>query len=200
MKFEAELNSRGYSLVAGTDEAGRGPLAGPVAAAAVIMPPGLIIEGVDDSKKLSAKKREYLSARIKEAALCYAITKASVEEIDEINILRAALLAMSRAVKALTPAPDALIVDGTFAPEVDGVFIKCLPHGDSLSPTVAAASILAKVYRDALMDRIHEEYPVYGFNKHKGYGTPAHLKALREYGPCPAHRRSFKPINLLGMS
>jgi ribonuclease HII len=175
------------------DEVGRGPLAGPVVACAVILPPGLIIEGVKDSKKLSPKKREYLSEVIKEKALCFAIGEADERMIDEINILQATLLAMSRAVASLNPQPDALIVDGGFAPPVGSeIFVTCLPHGDSISHSVAAASIVAKVHRDACMDELDRQYPEYGFCRNKGYGTAEHLRALREFGPCPIHRRSFK--------
>jgi ribonuclease HII len=192
-QLEEKLYARGFIHLAGVDEVGRGPLAGPVVACALILPQGLVIEGVKDSKKLSPKKREYLSAVIKEKALCWAIGEADMDTIDEINILQATLLAMSRAIAALNPTPEAVIVDGSFAPSVsDGIYVTCLPHGDSLSHTVAAASIVAKVYRDALMDEYHMQYPVYGFCRNKGYGTPEHLKALHEYGPCPIHRRSFK--------
>jgi ribonuclease HII len=180
-------------LTAGVDEVGRGPLAGPVVACAVILPAGLVIDGVTDSKRLSAKKRERLSVIIKEQAVSWAIGEASEDEIDEINILRATLKAMSRAVGKLEPRPDELIVDGLFAPEVDErIQVTCLPHGDALHQSVAAASIVAKVYRDRLMDQLHEKYPQYGFDRNKGYGTAEHLNALQRYGPCPIHRRSFK--------
>ncbi len=180
-------------MTAGVDEAGRGPLAGPVVAAAVILPEGLIIEGVKDSKKISPKKREYLSELIKEKAVSWAVGEADEEIIDTINILQASLLAMSRAVALLKVRPEILIVDGTFAPKVDKLIkVSCLPHGDALNHSVSAASIIAKVYRDALMDKLHEVYPAYGFNRNRGYGTPEHLAALRRHGPCPVHRRSFK--------
>jgi ribonuclease HII len=186
-------NSASPFFTAGTDEVGRGPLAGPVVACAVILPAGLVIDGVTDSKKLSAKKRERLSAVIKEQAVSWAIGEASEAEIDTINILQATLAAMARAVEKLKPRPDELIVDGLFAPKVDErIKVICLPHGDMLNQSVAAASIVAKVYRDLLMEQLHEEYPQYGFNRNKGYGTAEHIKALREYGPCPIHRRSFK--------
>ncbi len=197
LAVEDELRSRGYAVIAGTDEAGRGPLAGPVVAAAVIFPPGFIIRGVNDSKKLTAKQRERLFPLIQESSVCWAVAETDTETIDRINILQASLLAMSRAVNALTARPDAVIADGNFAPaDIDpGIFVKCVPRGDALCHSVAAASILAKVYRDALMAKLHNEYPLYGFDKHKGYGTREHLRALSEYGPCPAHRKSFKPIN-----
>jgi ribonuclease HII len=192
MEQQSKYNARPF-YTAGADEVGRGPLAGPVVACAVILPDGLVIDGVKDSKKLSAKKRERLSAIIKERAVSWAIGEASEAEIDEINILRATLAAMARAVGKLEPRPDELIVDGLFAPNVDErIKVICLPHGDALNHSVAAASIIAKVYRDSLMDEFHVKYPQYGFDRNKGYGTVEHIKALQEYGPCPIHRRSFK--------
>jgi ribonuclease HII len=189
--FEESLYNRGFTLVGGLDEAGRGPLAGPVVACAVLIPRGLIIDGVDDSKKLSAKKRNELAAKIKKSAISYGIGITDSETIDRINILQATLLAMTQAVNALTVSPDALLVDGLHAPPLS-CYCQCLPHGDTLSHSIAAASIIAKVYRDALMDDLHLKYPEYGFNKHKGYGTAAHREAIKKYGFCPQHRRSFK--------
>ena len=188
--FEREARERGFLLVAGTDEAGRGPLAGPVSAGAVILPFGIGIPGLDDSKKLSEKKREELYPVIREKAIASAVAFATVEEIEELNILHAAQLAMRRAVAALSPAADFLLVDGNVS---DGFPIptRTIVKGDSLSASIAAASILAKVERDRLMDRYAEEYPGYGFEKHKGYPVPMHYEAIRILGPTPIHRRSF---------
>ena len=189
-RFEREACEAGFLLVAGTDEAGRGPLAGPVAAGAVILPFGIGIPGLDDSKKLSEKKREALYPVIREKAIASAVAFASVEEIEEMNILRASQLAMRRAVAALSPTPDFLLVDGNVSdgfPMPDRTVVK----GDALSASIAAASILAKVERDRLMDRYAEEYPGYGFEKHKGYPVPAHYEAIRILGPTPIHRMSF---------
>ncbi len=188
--FEREARERGFLLVAGTDEAGRGPLAGPVSAGAVILPFGIGIPGLDDSKKLSEKKREELYPVIREKAIASAVAFATVEEIEEMNILHAAQLAMRRAVAALSPAADFLLVDGNVS---DGFPIpaRTIVKGDALSASIAAASILAKVERDRLMDRYAEEYPGYGFEKHKGYPVPAHYEAIRILGPTPIHRMSF---------
>ena len=180
-----------YGVFCGTDEAGRGPLAGDVYAAAVILNPDDIIEEINDSKKLSEKKREMLFDVIKEKAVSWCIATASVEEIEEINILNAAMLAMKRAVSGLDVRPEFVLVDGNKVP--DGLEIKadCLVKGDALSASIGAASILAKVARDRYMKEIALKYPEYGFEKHKGYGTKQHREALLKYGPCPVHRMSF---------
>lgn len=174
----------------GCDEAGRGPLAGPVYAAAVILPKGLVIEGLDDSKKLSPKKRDLLYDRIKEQALAYAIARAEVEEIEEYNILECALLAMRRALEALEITPDAALIDGNIA---RGFPVPAFPviGGDAKCPSIAAASVLAKVERDRDCIELDKLYPQYGFAIHKGYATKAHREAILQYGPCPAHRMSF---------
>ncbi len=180
-----------YGIFCGTDEAGRGPLAGDVYAAAVILNPDDVIEEINDSKKLSEKKREMLFDVIKEKAVSWCIATASVEEIEEINILNAAMLAMKRAVSGLDIKPEFILVDGNKVP--DGLEIKadCLVKGDALSASIGAASILAKVARDRYMKKIALKYPEYGFEKHKGYGTKQHREALLKYGPCPVHRMSF---------
>lgn len=180
-----------YGIFCGTDEAGRGPLAGDVYAAAVILNPDDVIEEINDSKKLSEKKREKLFDIIKEKAVSWCIATASVEEIEEINILNAAMLAMKRAVSGLDVKPEFVLVDGNKVP--DGLEIKadCLVKGDALSASIGAASILAKVARDRYMKEIALKYPEYGFEKHKGYGTKQHREALLKYGPCPVHRMSF---------
>lgn len=186
-----EAIRREYSIFCGTDEAGRGPLAGDVYAAAVILNPDDVIEEINDSKKLSEKKREKLFDIIKEKAVSWCIATASVEEIEEINILNAAMLAMKRAVSGLDVKPEFVLVDGNKIP--DGLEIKadCLVKGDALSASIGAASILAKVARDRYMKEIALKYPEYGFEKHKGYGTKQHREALLKYGPCPVHRMSF---------
>lgn len=186
-----EAIRREYSIFCGTDEAGRGPLAGDVYAAAVILNPDDVIEEINDSKKLSEKKREKLFDVIKEKAVSWCIATASVEEIEEINILNAAMLAMKRAVSGLDVKPEFVLVDGNKIP--DGLEIKadCLVKGDALSASIGAASILAKVARDRYMKEIALKYPEYGFEKHKGYGTKQHREALLKYGPCPVHRMSF---------
>ena len=190
LEYEALYISQGYRAVCGVDEAGRGPLAGPVCAAAVIFPEGLVIEGVDDSKKLTEKKRELLFDIIKEKALAYSVAWASVEEIEEMNILNAAMLAMKRAVENLSVKADFALIDGNKTPQLT---IPCLAivKGDALSQSIAAASILAKVSRDRLMLELAKKYPQYHFEKHKGYGTKVHRDALLEYGPCEIHRPSF---------
>ena len=189
LNFENELLSEGVTLIAGMDEAGRGPLAGPVVAAAVIMPLDEIIPGVDDSKKVSEKKREILFEKIKEKAIAYKIVAVDEKTIDEINILEATKKAMKECVSGLSVRPEIVLVD---AVKLDlGVTSKAIIKGDALSYSIAAASILAKVYRDHLMESYDEIYPAYGFKKHKGYGTKAHIDAIKEIGPCPIHRRSF---------
>ncbi len=183
-------------LVCGVDEAGRGPLAGSVFAAAVILDPENPVTGLDDSKKLSAAKRKRLEAEIKEKALAWSVAFATREEIDKINILQASLLAMRRAVEGLSPKADAALVDGNQDPSL-GIETKTIIQGDSLEPAISAASILAKEARDREMDALGARYPEYGFEKHKGYPTAAHLAALRKHGPTPEHRRSFGPVKAL---
>ena len=190
LKYERELNEEGYKFVCGVDEVGRGPLAGPVVCAAVIMPLDDILEGVDDSKKLSAKKREALSELIMKKAVAYRICLIEPEIIDEINILEATKLCMKNAVESLQIKPDYVLTDGNMTLDIS-VPQKSIVKGDSLSYSIGAASIIAKVYRDALMDEYDKLYPAYGFAKHKGYGTAAHIKAIKEAGICPVHRRSF---------
>ncbi len=189
-ELEERYVSEGYAVVCGTDEAGRGPLAGPVYAAACILPIGLFIEGLNDSKKISEKKREKLFDIIKNEAISYGIASASPEEIDEFNILNASQLAMRRAVAMLDPKPDLVLVDGNVARDFETKAVTVV-KGDSISPSIAAASILAKVSRDRDCLALHEKYPEYNFAKHKGYPTKEHMDAVRKYGPCPAHRRSF---------
>ncbi len=188
--IENQQRELGYTVIAGTDEAGRGCLAGPVVAAACILPDGLHIEGLNDSKKLTAKKREALYDIIKESAVSYGIAEASVQEIDSMNILNAAQLAMRRAVAMLTPTPELVLVDGNVAREFPMATVTVI-HGDSISPSIAAASILAKVYRDRLLIEMDEKYPLYGFAKNKSYSTREHMDALRKYGPADCHRKTF---------
>jgi ribonuclease HII len=186
------------SLVAGVDEAGRGPRAGPVVAAAVILDPGRPIRGLRDSKQLTAPRREVLAERIRERALAWAIADSDHTEIDLLNILQATLLAMRRALLALTLRPTQIIIDGNCAPQLSDCFADCevrtVVGGDDLVRCVSAASILAKTHRDALMVREDERYPGYGLRQHFGYGTPGHLQALVQLGPCAIHRRSFNPL------
>ena len=188
--IEEELFAQGYQLICGVDEAGRGPLAGPVCAAAVILPAHLEIPGLDDSKKLSDKRRRELFPIIKEQAIAYGIGLASHEEIDEINILQATFLAMERAITQLKVKPEFALIDGNREKDF-GLPVKTVVKGDSLSANIAAASILAKVTRDNLMVEMAETYPQYGFEIHKGYGTKAHYAALREHGASPIHRMTF---------
>lgn len=183
-------------LVCGVDEAGRGPLAGPVCAAAVILDPRRPIRGLDDSKRLAAGVRVELAARIRSRALAWAIAWASVAEIDALNILRASLLAMKRAVEGLPVQPRRVLVDGLHCPDV-GVPAQAIVGGDARVRSISAASILAKTERDAEMLRLHERFPQYGFDRHKGYGTPAHVEALRCHGPCALHRAGFEPVKSL---
>ena len=189
-RMEEELRAEGFPVVCGVDEAGRGPLAGPVYAAAVILPPGLRIPGLNDSKKLSEKKREDLFEIITREAVSYGIASAGPEEIDELNILNAVYLAMNRAAAQLDPVPDLRLIDGNRNKGIEGVS-RCVVKGDANCACIAAASILAKVSRDRIMLRMAERYPQYGFEKHKGYGTALHYEKLREFGPCEIHRRSF---------
>ena len=188
-ELEAAARAEGYAHVCGADEAGAGPLMGPVYAAAVILPEGCVIEGLDDSKKLSEKKRDMLFDEIKEHAV-YAVASASVEEIDEINILNATFLAMRRAFDALPERPQAAFVDGNRLPGLP-VPSKAIIKGDSLSASIAAASIMAKVSRDRYMLSLDERYPEYCFKKHKGYGTKLHYEKIREFGISPVHRKTF---------
>jgi len=187
---ERALRAEGIEPVCGVDEAGRGPLAGPVCAAAVILPPETELPGLNDSKQLSEKKREQLFPLIREAALAWSVAFASVEEIEELNILGATYLAMNRAISGLSLKPALALIDGNRNRGIE-VPSRCIVHGDACCASIAAASILAKVSRDHLMLRLAEQYPQYGFERHKGYGTKAHYEALRQYGPCPAHRPSF---------
>ena len=189
-EIENSFYSEEIRVICGVDEAGRGPLAGPVCAAAVILPKGLEIPGLTDSKKLTDKKRRELFPVIQEQALAYGIGFATEKEIDEINILQATFLAMQRALDQLTVKPDLALIDGNREKDF-GLPVKTVVKGDSLSANIAAASILAKVTRDNLMQEMAETYPQYGFEIHKGYGTKAHYAALREYGACPIHRMSF---------
>ncbi len=180
-------------LVAGVDEAGRGPLAGPVVAAAVILDARLPIRGLADSKQLSPRRREQLFDEIRAKALCCSVAQASVEEIDRLNILQATLLAMQRAVQGLRLKPNRVLVDGNRLPPLD-VLAEAVVSGDSLVPAISAASIVAKVTRDRLLEELHALHPDYGFHRHKGYGTALHLQALQTLGPLDVHRRSFAPV------
>ncbi len=188
--LENEIYDSGIRLLCGVDEAGRGPLAGPVCAAAVILPRGTQIEGLNDSKKLSEKKREALYDLIIEKAVSYGIAFASVEEIEEYNILNATFLAMNRALARLKPVPELALIDGNRNTGIE-LPSRCIVGGDGCCADIAAASILAKVTRDRYMDSMAKQYPAYGFDRHKGYGTKAHYAAIRENGPCPIHRLSF---------
>lgn len=189
-EIEKSYFDRGVKVICGVDEAGRGPLAGPVYAAAVILPPNAEIPGLNDSKKLSDKKRRELYPIIKEQAIAYGIAFADHREIDEINILQATYLAMERAINQLSVRPELALIDGNRAKDF-GVPVETVVHGDSLSASIAAASILAKVTRDDYMLKMAEEYPGYDFEIHKGYGTKAHYAALSKIGPCPIHRMTF---------
>lgn len=188
--LENEIYAGGVKLLCGVDEAGRGPLAGPVCAAAVMLPQNCVIEGLNDSKKLSEKKREALFEEILNRAVSYGIAFATVEEIEEHNILGATFLAMNRAIARLDPKPELALIDGN---RCTGIQIpsRCIVGGDGKCADIAAASVLAKVTRDRYMLQMAEQYPEYGFEKHKGYGTKAHYAAIREYGPSPIHRPSF---------
>ena len=188
--IENEYFSKGVDIICGVDEAGRGPLAGPVCAAAVILPANLELPGLADSKKLTDKRRRELFPMIKEKAIAYGIGFASEQEIDEINILQATFLAMERALAQLNVRPDLALIDGNREKDF-GIPVKTVVKGDSLSANIAAASILAKVSRDDVMMALAEKYPQYGFEIHKGYGTKAHYEALRAYGASPVHRSTF---------
>ena len=196
-EFEKAAVNSGFSCICGVDEAGRGPLAGPVCAAAVILPEGAVIEGLDDSKKLTEKKRERLYDIIKQTAVAYSVAYGTLEEIESVNILEATYLAMNRAIEGLTVKPDFSLIDGNRVPR--GINIPCetIVKGDSKSMSVAAASVLAKVTRDRLMLEYDKKYPEYNFKKHKGYGTKEHTELIKQYGPCEIHRLSFLK-NILG--
>ena len=189
-QLEQELLAEGYSLVCGVDEAGRGPLCGPVVAAAVILPQGLYLEGLNDSKKLTEKKREKLYDLICESAVAFAIAEGSVEEINQTNILETTLSAMRKAIAALPIQPQFALIDGNILRDFP-LPAKTIVHGDAISPSIAAASILAKVTRDRLCVELDRQYPQYGILHHKGYGTKEHMNALRTYGPAPIHRTKF---------
>ena len=189
-RYEREAFAEGFAVVCGVDEAGRGPLAGPVCAAAVILPRETVIDGLNDSKKLPDKKRRELYDIITERAVAYGIAFASEQEIDEVNILQATFLAMERAMEKLSVRPQLALIDGNRAKDF-GLPVRTIVSGDALSASIAAASILAKVTRDRLMEELDGEYPLYGFAVHKGYGTKRHYEALRAFGPCPIHRRTF---------
>ena len=194
LKMEQELIRSGMDPVAGIDEAGRGPLAGPVTAAAVILPCGYEHALLDDSKKLTARSRDLIYEELtSDPSICWGVAFAEVEEIDALNILRATHTAMRRAAMALSARPSFCLIDGLDVPGFP-LDARGVVKGDGISLSIAAASIIAKVSRDRRMQELAEEFPVYGFEKHKGYGTKAHLKALREHGPCPEHRRSFAPV------
>lgn len=191
LEFDAAYRDQGITLLCGVDEAGRGPLAGPVFAAAVIFDPEHVPEGLNDSKKLSEKKREKLFDEICEKALTYSIASASVEEIESVNILQATFLAMKRAVEGLSVVPGLVLVDGNKIPQGLPSDARAVIGGDALSATIGAASVLAKVSRDRYMLELDKQYPEYVFSKHKGYGTALHYERLKEYGISPVHRRSF---------
>ena len=199
LTFENALHARGLHRIAGVDEAGRGPLAGPVAAAAAILPSGFSCPGLDDSKKITASKREELYERLTgDPGVIWSVATADHEEIDRFNILRATHLAMRRAAEALAPAPDHCLIDGLPVREFPFPY-DAIIKGDGLSLSIAAASIIAKVTRDRMMREIDREFPQFGFAKHQGYGTKAHLEALRIHGPCRYHRRSFQPVAQLSL-
>lgn len=190
LEYERQLLERGCKYVCGVDEVGRGPLAGPVVCAAVIMPLDACIEGVDDSKKLSKKKREILSAEIIKNAIAYAICRVEPQIIDQINILQATRLCMKNAVESLSVAPDFVLTDGNMTLDID-IPQRSIIKGDALSYSIGAASIIAKVHRDKLMEEYAREYPFYGFENNAGYGSAKHIQAIKEHGLCPIHRRSF---------
>lgn len=192
--FENQARNKGFSLIAGTDEAGRGPLAGPVVSAAVLLPPAFCDPRITDSKKLSPKKREEVYEVIRHHAVSIGIAVLEAGEIDRINILQASLKSMKMAVERLDPQPDYLLVDGKISIPSCPIPQMPLIKGDAKSISVAAASVIAKVERDRIMLHYHEKYPDYGFSRHKGYPTPAHKKAIAAFGPCPIHRRSFKGV------
>ena len=192
LAYEKEMLALGAEYIAGVDEVGRGPFAGPVVCAAVIMPldAETLIDGVDDSKKIKEERREQLAALIRERAVAYKICEESPQTIDEINILEATKRCMKRAVEGLSVQPDIVFVDGNFRIDIE-LPQQNIVRGDALSYSIGAASILAKVYRDSLMREYDKQYPQYGFARHKGYGTAVHIRALKEFGPCPIHRKTF---------
>lgn len=192
--FERSARNDGYSCIAGLDEAGRGPLAGPVVAAAVVLPEGLLIPGLTDSKQVPEQKREELFDIIRAQAVCYGVGIADERTIDEVNIYQATIIAMERALQALVPQPDYLLLDAITLPRL-ATPQKPLIKGDCRSHSIAAASILAKVTRDRMMLDLHEKFPVYNFQQHKGYATKEHMSLLRKHGPCEAHRKSFEPVS-----
>lgn len=193
-KFEEELYDTGFQAICGVDEAGRGPLAGPVVVAACILPPFLRIEGINDSKQLTSKKRQELYKRIMKEALDYNIVFISVEEVDELNIYQATKKGMLEAIRGLKLSPDYVLIDAMPLNELE-ISHESIIHGDARCASVAAASILAKVTRDNYMEKMDIKYPNYGFKKHKGYGTKLHFEALEKYGPCPIHRKTFFPVS-----
>jgi ribonuclease HII len=204
--IERQSYSRGFKCVAGLDEVGRGSLAGPVVAAAVVLPVGFTHAGIKDSKMLTAEQRERLLPTIRESALCWGVGVVEVEEIDRINILNASLLAMVKAIRALRPVPDCLLIDGNrripaelfpVSAAEDLPFQRTIIGGDQLCVSIAAASILAKVARDAIMVEVDKNYPEYGFAHHKGYSCITHVEALRQFGPSPIHRRTFRPVRAM---
>ncbi|MBR3628286.1 MAG: ribonuclease HII [Elusimicrobia bacterium] len=194
-EFDKDFYNKGLSFVSGVDEAGRGPLAGPVVAAAVILPKDIFIDGVNDSKKLTEKKRNILFEEIKQNAFSYGIGIVDSKTIDEINILQATFLAMKKALEQLSVKPDLVLIDGNHTiPNIQNKQ-QYIVSGDAKSASIACASILAKVTRDNIMYEYAKQYPQYSFEKHKGYGTKAHLEAIQKYGPCPIHRMTFAPLN-----
>jgi ribonuclease HII len=193
LSFERNVRASGFTCIAGLDEAGRGPLAGPVVAAAVVLPDGLLIPGLTDSKQVTEQERDRLFDIIREQSVCYGIGIVDERTIDDVNILKATIIAMEQALESLLPRPDYLLIDALTLPRVS-IPQKPLIKGDCRSHSIAAASILAKVTRDRLMLELHEKFPQYNFQKHKGYGTREHLSLLRKHGPCEAHRRSFNPV------
>jgi len=193
---DIEIDLTPYRYIAGADEAGRGPLVGTVVAGAVILDKNNPIEGLNDSKKLSAKKREQLSVEIKQKALAWSVISVDADEIDRINILQASLLAMKRAIESLSTAPDIALIDGNKCPQLN-CRVEAIVKGDSRVAAISAASILAKVERDRQMIELHEQYPQYEFDRHKGYPTKVHMELLKKHGPCPEHRKSFSPVKKL---
>lgn len=191
--FEKKAREKGFSRIAGIDEAGRGPLAGPVVSAAVLLPTSFPVSGITDSKKLTPKKRAYLYEKIYDHAVSIGIGIVDPVEIDRINILKASLLSMAMSAENLTPQPDCLLIDGKFQILSD-LPQEAITRGDEQSISIAAASIIAKVTRDRIMERYHQEYPQFGFSRHKGYPTKAHREAIKKFGCCPIHRRSFKGV------
>ena len=192
--FESKAGEKGFSYIAGTDEAGRGPLAGPVVSAAVLLPTSFHDPDIIDSKKLTHRKRSYLYEKLYDHAVSIGIGIIDNIEIDRINILNASLLSMAISVKNLRPQPDYLLIDGKFQIPIDNLKQETIIRGDSLSISIAAASIIAKVTRDRLMERYHQDYPQFGFSQHKGYPTRAHKEAIKTFGCCPIHRRSFRGV------